>query len=577
MKNTRKPSSFRFLLVLSALVAVVALITACSDSKDPETTTDAATTTEAPATTTEPSVVTTTETPAVTTTKAPVTTTETPAVTTTKTPVTTTETPVVTTTKPAATTTKPATTTTKPAATTTKPATTTSTPTVPETPDMTEYTVIFLDHEGKELGRVTGIYGDPITAPKAPDRGEDYVFVGWSDNVSIITDNITVTPIYKAKTFNVTFVDYDGKEIAKQEVEKGKSATAPANPTREHYTFTGWDIKFDNVTSDLTVKAQYKINTYTVTFIGFNGVELSKQTVNSGEAATAPEAPAIETYEFLGWNTSFNCVTSNLTVKAQYKQITYTVTFVDFDGREISRQTVIVGNSANAPTTPDREHYTFTGWDIKFDNVRSDLTITAQYKMNTYTVIFYGIDGNELSRQTVNSGEAATAPEAPTIAGYKFNGWSGDFDYVTSDLEITAEYKEIKPAFIVESSTVAAGDTVTVSVYVENNPGILGTQFGIEWDESVFTLESQSASDGIFADLTYTRPSQLKSGCSFLWYGSNIGEVEDGVILTLTFKAADNAEKGGYEITIVEYPSSTYDSEYNPVNMSYENGIITVE
>ena len=63
--------------------------------------------------------------------------------------------------------------------------------------------------------------------------------------------------------FTVTFLDWDGTTLKTEQVERGKSATAPADPTREGYLFKGWDKDFTNVQSDLNVKAlyEYKENT----------------------------------------------------------------------------------------------------------------------------------------------------------------------------------------------------------------------------------------------------------------------------------------------------------------------------
>lgn len=58
-------------------------------------------------------------------------------------------------------------------------------------------------------------------------------------------------------TYTVTFKDHDGKILKTQTVEKGKAATAPANPSREHFTFAGWDKSFTGVTADMVVTATY--------------------------------------------------------------------------------------------------------------------------------------------------------------------------------------------------------------------------------------------------------------------------------------------------------------------------------
>lgn len=59
--------------------------------------------------------------------------------------------------------------------------------------------------------------------------------------------------------YRVTFVDYDGSVIKEMTVLEGGAAVAPEeNPSREGYTFIGWDKDFDNVTEDLVIKALYE-------------------------------------------------------------------------------------------------------------------------------------------------------------------------------------------------------------------------------------------------------------------------------------------------------------------------------
>lgn len=130
----------------------------------------------------------------------------------------------------------------------------------------------------------------------------------------------TVTYELPKATYTVTFVDWNGTVLKTQTVEEGSSATAPSNPTRNGYRFTGWLGSYTNVQSNVTVTAQYSINTYTVTFVDWDGTTLKTQTVNHGSNATAPSNPTRDGYEFTGWDKTFSNITSNLTVTAQYTE-----------------------------------------------------------------------------------------------------------------------------------------------------------------------------------------------------------------------------------------------------------------
>ncbi len=121
---------------------------------------------------------------------------------------------------------------------------------------------------------------------------------------------------------NVTFVDWDGTPRTKEPltVPYGGTAVAPDIPSREGYTFIGWDKSLSNLKEDTVIQAQYKINTYTVKFIDSKGKELSSQKVEYGSAAVAPENKNIPVgYTFLGWNTdAYLEVKEDLTVYGVY-------------------------------------------------------------------------------------------------------------------------------------------------------------------------------------------------------------------------------------------------------------------
>lgn len=212
------------------------------------------------------------------------------------------------------------------------------------------------------------------------------------------------TAIYCAELkvfYKVTFNDGQGHVIKEQQVEKGKDAKAPSNPTRSGYTFKGWDKDFKKVKSDLKVTAQWKKNAdpkptpptptpvtkYKVTFTDGQGTTLSEQEVEEGKAATAPAEPSREGYKFTGWDADFSKIDADLTVNALWEEIkptpnTYKVTFTDGQGGIISEQDVEEGKAAEAPADPIREGYTFKGWDADFSNITADLTVNATWEEN---------------------------------------------------------------------------------------------------------------------------------------------------------------------------------------------------
>ncbi|MGN0178437.1 MAG: phage tail tip lysozyme, partial [Monoglobaceae bacterium] len=121
---------------------------------------------------------------------------------------------------------------------------------------------------------------------------------------------------------NVTFVNWDDTPLTAEpiSVDYGKNAIVPEIPVRESYTFTGWDNPLTNITSDRTIKAQFRINTYTVKFFDSNGNVIKTEKVQYNEAATAPtEVNAPTGYSFLGWSTDeFEAVKSDLNVYGIY-------------------------------------------------------------------------------------------------------------------------------------------------------------------------------------------------------------------------------------------------------------------
>ena len=368
--------------------------------------------------------------------------------------------------------------------------------------ELKKYTVRFLDYNGDVLKSESVPEGNSATPPSDPSRN-GYVFKGWNGTYTNISSNVDITAIYK-KLYTVQFLNWNGDLLKSENVEEGKSATAPSDPSRTGYTFTGWDKSFSNVQSDLTITAQYTIKEYTVIFVDYNGTALKTQTVTHGSSATAPSNPSREGYTFTGWNPSnFSNITSDLTVTAQYTINKYTVTFKDWNGTILKEeQNVTHGSSATPPSNPSKEGHTFTGWDKSFSNVTSNLVVTAQYEINKYTVTFvYWNNGTTVSEeQTVNYGSGAIAPSIPSKEGHTFDRWDTDFSSVKSNLTITAIYiKNTYTVTFIYWNNGTVSNTQTVEYGSQATPPNIPSREGY-----TFTGWNPSNFSNITGDLTVT-------------------------------------------------------------------------
>ena len=164
--------------------------------------------------------------------------------------------------------------------------------------------------------------------------------------------------------------------------------------------------------------------------------------------------------------------------------------------------TVVAGGGSVAPGNPSRENYVFKGWDSDDDghvdhqpgaaieNISSDLTLTAVWALKEYTVRFDSADGSAVAEQTVEHGKTIAEPEAPTRAGYAFEGWYvGDAKYdftqpVTSDLTLTAKWTEVHTVTIVcgrgdiETELVKDGATYTLRAPAKPGYIFMGWKYG---------------------------------------------------------------------------------------------------
>lgn len=175
--------------------------------------------------------------------------------------------------------------------------------------------------------------GTLATRPDAPAATPGYTFGGWNkadgtawDYASDkVTDNITLYAKWAANTYTIAFDTTGGSEIAPITQDYGTQIAAPEAPTRKGYTFKGWDKEIPETmpAENITVKAQWEINQYTIAFDTAGGSEIASITQDYGTAITSPADPTREGYTFKGWDREIPATmpAENITLKAKWKDI----------------------------------------------------------------------------------------------------------------------------------------------------------------------------------------------------------------------------------------------------------------
>ena len=214
---------------------------------------------------------------------------------------------------------------------------------------------------------------------------------------SVPADVTELTVQWTAPTYTVT-LHANGGTINNGNVTEytyGVGATLPTDVTRTGYTFKGW---YDNEsltgspvtaiggteTGNKEYWAKWEINQYTITVKPENGKADITITQDYGTPITAPADPTREGYTFIGWDREIpeTMPAENMTVTAQWEIDRYTITFDTAGGSEIAPITQDYGTHITAPADPTREGYTFIGWDMEIPTTMpaENITLKAKWK-----------------------------------------------------------------------------------------------------------------------------------------------------------------------------------------------------
>lgn len=309
--------------------------------------------------------------------------------------------------------------------------------------------------------------------------------------------------------YKVVFYDYDDTILQEEVILSGASVYAPEHPERMGYRFEKWDKSFDIIQSDLNIYAQY-VQTFNVTFVDYDNTIIDSQTIDINTSASEPDIPEREGYYFTEWDSSFEKVTEDFEVKALYGRL-YTVTFFDYNGAMLNKQSVKSYEEIIMPNEPEREGYDFAGWESSslFDNTNYDIYVTAVYQIKVFTVRFLMPDDTLINEQYVPYGYFAEEPEIESIIYdkidkkcYSFTKWSSDFSSVYADLDVKAVYK----TSVLEASIMIfyalEGRKANVEIYIVGESiTFYGMYLNIESDLAIdsYTLKGEHMKEGVNA------------------------------------------------------------------------------
>ncbi len=405
----------------------------------------------------------------------------------------------------------------------------------------------------------------PLTKDSKVKNG-DTVYVKWTIN-----------------KYTVTFMDGE-KVLETQTVEYEAAATAPdtarlSPPEGMH--FAKWDKDFSKVTEDIEVSAVYELNEYTVTFK--NGeTTLKTEMVKHGFAATAPNVYDTATKKFVGWDKSFDNVTSDIIVNAKFETKKFTLTFISFDGTTVYTAEVEYGASisdhfetADSAATYDTKILDYDGW-YKADGTRIDeldlptmpaenFTLTLKlslmdsaigdFKVNTPADFTF--TENNSAKFTVTPNDGTTLHAGVT---YKYI-WTINKDNVFYKTEETTESS-------LTLQNLAAGEylaNVKIVASIENC-GSVGKDFSA--DETLIVSRADISGITVTGVTMTYGDKTAKIGISGLREGDAVTYGTDGTTFPLQNVDLSALDCGEYDYFVRVYRGDNY----NP----YTSGKITV-
>ncbi len=429
-------------------------------------------------------------------------------------------------------------------------------------------------------GTINGTYPTTYTygvGAELPDDVtlEGYTFKGWysqptgdTDNIGSIGTGAAGDKYYYAyweiNEYTITFDTDGGSEVAPITLDYNTPVTAPADPTKTGYTFTGWspEIPAAMPAEDITVTAQWTVNQYPVTFNAGEGTFAtgSKEitiNVDFGTVPTAPETPTLTGYAFAGWEPALAPVTVNgAAYTATYApgSVNYTVEIYTMDTTGAYGDPVIETKTAETADFVFAKTEAKEGFTVDTDTSVLEGVVAADG--STVLKVFYRriqydlktvVDSVE-NVETYYYGETITPPASPEKTGYTFAGWEPELPETmpANDVTVTAQWTVIQYTITFDPDNGEEPTTITqnygTAITAPTTPTKDGCHF-LRWDTEVPATMPRE-------NLTITAVWEAHTP-GYTASGDTITEACTGCPIVVTGKATISAAGKTYDGTAV--------------------------
>ena len=321
-----------------------------------------------------------------------------------------------------------------------------------------EVTLTFRTNGGNAIPSMTFDQGSVIlSVPDATRTG--YSFLGWFEDQEFETPfegekqilrNMTIHAKWEINQYTLTFNTNSDISIDSITADYQTNLNIPSLLEREGYVFLGWYLDANFLAplqytrmpaEDINIYARWELLEYQVTFFVNGEVYTTRYVNHGGSIEMLPVVPNVVGKQGIWDLDDFTNITEDLEVYAVYSDLEFEVVIQDQWGTVYGTQTVTYGDLiSNLVEEPHKEGYLFMGYseDITTFQVFEDTIIEAIFQIRTYSVEFFGFNGEPLANRTVAWGNAATAPQVTVPSGYAFIGWDKVFTDVRENLQVHA-------------------------------------------------------------------------------------------------------------------------------------------